>query len=133
MKQKKFATITNVQAGLQFVNVELDGECAGGWFWNHTEESPIPVLRIGMDTPWPKAIATLLHETLEFLYFVRGHRYVCDSNLSESSSQYEFFFNHEQFSDICVRCSDLIGKVLPEMDRLYAKWGLYEKYHGKDK
>jgi hypothetical protein len=88
----------------------------------------VPRIRIGADYEnWYEIVNVLLHEITEYLYDRIQCRYCAVDNLSDSHEQYLFVFNHAQFSDCQFKIANFLSFVLPDLEKIWNKWGKIKK------
>lgn len=108
-------------------NVELYGLTTefGGQFWVAPDRVSLPRIKIGFGyNHWWEVVATLLHESFEYLCAQRDARLIPCGTSMRASDIYQFYFDHKAFSLIVEDQAYFTAKCLPD---LAAAWKKFHK------
>ena len=123
MKQK---VVGSYYAGYESVELVLR-EGYGGDFYTIPERGSIARMKIGADDNWEMTMASLFHETFEFLFDRSKCRFCAANDLSNSASAYLFVASHYDFSDVCAKAAEFVVACLPDLKRVYKEWNKKKK------
>jgi len=107
-------------------------EGTGGEFWMIPEKGSLPRIKIGADCElWRQVIEVFFHEAFEIAMTRSQLRYRQHDAMGMGHDGYIFFFNHNQFTDLCSRVGELSANALPDLSRAWGKWNKKNNKSGK--
>lgn len=107
------------------LNVQLVlREGTGGEFWTNPDEAGVPLIKVGADHEggWTRVVEITLHEALELVMTLRGHRLIREPDYAHDSAGFLFVMDHSQFSEVTAQTGMFLGAALPDLNRAYKKW-----------
>lgn len=98
-------------------------EGTGGEFWLYPGDIDYPRIKIGADYDyWWEVMSTLFHEVFELLLERANCRLTPTNYLPDDHSQYKFYLDHIQFSDLCAKAALFCSDALPALATAYHEW-----------
>lgn len=104
---------------LGFDNVDLyaNPKGMGGAFWNRTKR-----IEVGIDYPvWNEVVNVVLHESLEYLLFRGGYRFINDLKETGDAGDYTFLFDHPGLSRLCKQQSYFLTYAMYDLNKVWRK------------
>ena len=111
--------------GWERVDVYVDYDLTGGWIGMEPQEQTHGLIYIGFNSDnftWETAVDIFLHETAEYLHVRLRTRFQRSEAAANSHGGYFFFFDHEQFSELCARQGQIVAAALPDLSRRYKEY-----------
>lgn len=101
-------------AALGPTDVKLFGNPASGngSFTTNATNGVLPELVVGLDHEvWWRCQEVFFHEVNEYLLTVHGNRYSNSMETANNSAEYYFWFDHQQFAELCAHASYYVDKL----------------------
>ncbi len=95
---------------------------AGGDFEFPRDDGRYIRVCIGMDQPWAHVVATLVHEFFELRAALLGLRVANRDELAFDAAGVRFYFDHAQYTELCVGVGHDLADVLPWVAGVHTEW-----------
>jgi len=83
----------------------------------------VSIVKIGADVEkWSRVLSALIHEAQEISMTRLGYSYYPAQSMSNSTANFRFMMDHEQFDECCHRTADFLTPALPDLARAWKKW-----------
>ncbi len=76
-------------------------------------------IKIGLNAVWPYVVEVLIHEAMELCMHRMGMAYKRANWVTPSSGDYQFMFDHAEYTQLCGVVGRFLVSVLPELEKLY--------------
>ena len=108
--------------GNQNCDLYVDKDLAGGEFSTCPGEHDLPRITVGLSyDDWHDCLATLIHECFEAAMLIRQVRFCKSEKINGDMADYQFFFDHAEFGNICSMASTFLCDGLPMVAKEYRK------------
>lgn len=105
-------------------NVDLYGRAGfGGEFYCTPDKTSMPRVKVGFGYEyWWEVVATVMHESFEFLAAQRGVRFRPCGNSMYASDVYSFAFDHNAMSQMIEDQGYFLAQCLPDLAAAWKSW-----------
>lgn len=102
----------------------------GGCFYLSSGKEKAPRIDVGCDDNWPGVAAVVMHEALELVLTLSGHRFKPCQGWGHNHADYIFHLDHNAFCQAVDKLADFTTCVLP---RIKAEYDARVKEHRRRK